>query len=65
MNKKCYYCGKEKNIEKFGKDKHRKDGYRGFCKDCGKVWDKYYKAIKDLKGINHSFKANYNYERKN
>jgi len=58
MNKKCYFCGKNKQVNRknFGIDRSRPDGYRDFCKDCGKTWDKYYKAINDLKEINSSFK---------
>jgi len=67
MDKKCYFCGKNKEINKnnFGEDKSMPDGYRNFCKDCSKVWDKYYKAIANLKEINSSFKMKgnppYNY----
>jgi hypothetical protein len=34
MLKKCNECGKEKKIECFVKDKNKKDGYRGMCKEC-------------------------------
>ena len=30
----CSKCGKEKEIEKFVKDKNKKDGYRSYCKEC-------------------------------
>lgn len=58
MNKKCYFCGKSKKINRknFGIDKSRPNGYRDFCKNCGKAWDKYYEAIRGLQKINPSFK---------
>ena len=30
----CSKCGEEKEIEKFVKDKNKKDGYRSYCKEC-------------------------------
>jgi len=42
--KKCGICKKEKEINKFYKDKSRKDGLRRCCKECdkrsGKKWRK-------------------------
>ena len=32
--KTCSKCGVEKPLESFGKDKQKKDGYRGVCKTC-------------------------------
>lgn len=32
--KKCSTCGKVRPIDKFSRDKYRKDGRRHECKDC-------------------------------
>lgn len=34
MLKKCNECGKDREIDCFVKDKNKKDGYRGICKEC-------------------------------
>ena len=34
--KTCSKCGEEKSFDEFGKDKQKKDGYRGVCKVCRK-----------------------------
>ena len=30
----CACCGEEKELEEFGKNKHRADGYHSYCKNC-------------------------------
>jgi hypothetical protein len=37
MEKKCRICGEIKPIDKFFKDKRRKDGYRNECKECENI----------------------------
>jgi len=34
MEKECTNCGQVKNINEFGKDRHRKDGLNSYCKIC-------------------------------
>lgn len=34
QTKKCSYCGKEKSLSKFYKDRNSPDGVAGRCKDC-------------------------------
>jgi len=33
----CIKCGQEKDISDFGRDKHKKSGYKGVCKVCLKL----------------------------
>jgi len=37
MSKKCFKCGEEKSLDNFSKDKTKKDGYAGKCKQCRKI----------------------------
>jgi len=46
--KKCRTCGCVYNIDKFGKDKRRKDGLTSACKACIRIdRQKYYTKYKD------------------
>lgn len=48
MNKRCSYCGEEKEINCFCKDRRTKDGHSYRCKECSKrLWKKYYEQNKD------------------
>jgi L-lysine 2,3-aminomutase len=47
MLKKCSGCLIEKSIERFSKNKSKKDGLQTICKDCRKVyWNNHYKNNK-------------------
>ena len=54
--KKCYVCGLEKSLDGFYKDKGRKDGYVGYCKECDK---EYWKQRKEGKKGNQIVIGNY------
>lgn len=41
--KKCSKCNIEKSLDRFNKDKSRKDGLNTSCKDCGKLSSKKWK----------------------
>lgn len=38
--KQCKKCKRELPIENFYKSKYTKDGYRSYCKECDKDYDK-------------------------
>jgi len=38
--KRCSKCGEIKSVNRFYKDKNRKDGVGGYCKECQKKWQK-------------------------
>ena len=41
MKKKCNGpCGQEKELDKFGKEKHGKYGVKSICKDCDRIKNK-------------------------
>ena len=40
--KRCSRCKEEKPLSCFGKDKSRKDGLRGYCKSCKRVYNAEY-----------------------
>ncbi len=44
MNKTCIKCDKEKTSSDFRKDKRRKDGRTGICKECQRIEDRKYRA---------------------
>lgn len=47
--KKCPYCGLEKNLEEFKKDKRRSDGRATECKKCAnKSYSKYQKVTRNI-----------------
>ena len=41
--KRCWSCGKTKELDLFYKNKTRKDGYSYECKDCTKIFHKNYR----------------------
>ncbi len=46
--KTCNKCKKEKDLSKFNKDKFKKDGHSGICKECNKITCKaYYSTHKE------------------
>lgn len=56
--KKCHRCNNVYNIQNFGKDKTRSDGYKHWCKDCEKIWrtekrDQHVKYCKEYYYANH------------
>ena len=38
--KKCSQCGRRLSVKNFYKDAMRKDGYKSYCKECGKKYKK-------------------------
>lgn len=44
MNKTCIRCNNEKVLSDFYKDKRRKDGYTGICKECRKIENREYRV---------------------
>jgi len=42
--KKCYTCGKTKELTEFNKNKVRKDGFNSICRECSKARSKQYYA---------------------
>lgn len=43
--KVCNHCHIDKELSEFSLDTRRKDGYRGYCKECAKVWSIPYNKI--------------------
>jgi hypothetical protein len=44
LNKVCSKCRKEKSIDQFARHKYSKDGHKSYCKECGCLATKKYKA---------------------
>ncbi len=44
MNKTCTRCNNEKVLSHFCKDKRRKDGRTGICKECQRIEDRKYRT---------------------
>ena len=40
MEKVCVKCGISKDVDNFHKDKTTVDGYKKYCKDCRRIYDK-------------------------
>ena len=40
MEKVCIKCGISKDVNNFHKDKNTSDGYKKYCKDCRRIYDK-------------------------
>ena len=43
MNKRCSKCGEIKSVDKFNKNRSRKDGYKPWCKECNSIENRKYK----------------------
>lgn len=51
ISKICNKCGIKKDLEGYSKDKSKKDGYRGICKECTSEKNKkYWKENKEIIG---------------